>query len=68
MRYVFKRGDEIKTRNGWNFVVSEVKLWDKDDGEVHGCVIDKSGRRSKPRYLGTVHGLRLADDFYNNLT
>ena len=68
--YVFKRGDEINTRNGWRFVVSRVDGWKDADGTpngaVYGAEVGKGGKRSASRYLGTVRGLRDADDYYIN--
>lgn len=61
--YVFKRGDEINTNNGWRFVVSHVELWSEDDGCVYGSEL-RNGKRTAVRYLGTVRGLRGSDPFY----
>lgn len=67
MPYVFKRGDEIRTDNGWHFVVTRTKLWSKTSGVVYGLIVDKDGERSTERYLGTVDGLRMVDPLYRDM-
>lgn len=65
---MFKRGDEIRTRNGWRFVVAKVDMWSKDDGQVFGRVVDDKGKKSEAHYIGTVKGLKQADPYWCDRT
>lgn len=52
-----KPGDEVHTRNGWHYIVREVKMWDHVDGEVYGVIVRGDGSHSDVQYIGTLCAL-----------
>ena len=65
---MFSKGDEIRTDNGWRFIVDHIIPWSdgETDGAVCARVVAKDGKRSDVRYIGTIQGLAQADPYWRD--